>query len=521
MFAMTVAPSHVPATASGLVVPAGAALPGSAAPPLEVESHGFRYAVTGNSLLSPTEVATTLQGGATPAAAIGALKQAYARAGYFLVAVVATVQERQVSVRVVQGRLVEVDGPAELAAYFRRLEGQDTLRNSDVVRQGLLAQAYAATNGERPQISFRPAAEAGGSAMRIGTVPLADSHAVGGGLTVGNLGNRYAGHDLAQVQGQLQHDGVSVQATHSRALTGVDPHSRGAWYAATSATLSVVAPLGWFQLDGGTTRYRLGTAFAPLDPAGTIKVRGGSATQLLYADDARRWTLAEAAHRIDDRETVFDGVYTLRDQRYDVFDVSSQASWHFDGLAHRTASASLSGAVKLGGDGSRGFAAGQGMPTAHFRVYTVHVGLNQALARGYGIQFDASAQGSPDTLPPYEQWVLGGLAALAAYLPGTLVGDCGYLGRVTVQAPQWRIGAARLRPGAFAEYGATRYRYVPADSPAWQSLDDVGASLSLDLPAIDAHAMVAYAKPLGARHVPTELRHRQQAHAFVYLQLDF
>lgn len=520
MFAMTVVPPHVPATASALVAPAMAAAPGAAAAPLEVDSHGLRYVVAGNSLLPPAEIATTLRGGATPDAAIAALRQAYARAGYFLVAVVATVQARQVDVRVVQGRLVEVDGPADLAAYFRRLEDRAALRNSDVVRQGLLAQAYAATNGERPQINFRPAAEAGGSAMQIDTVPLADSHAVGGSLMVGNLGNRYAGHDLAQVQGQFQHDGVGVQATHSRALTGVDPHSRGAWYAATSAVLSVVTPLGWFQLDGGTTRYRLGTAFAPLDPAGAVKVWGGSATQLLYADNARRWTLAEAAHRIDDRETVFDGAYALREQRYRVFDLSSQASWQFDGVAHRAASASLSGAVKLGG-GGRGFDAGQGMPTAHFRIYTAHVGLKQALARGYGIQFDASAQGSPDTLPSYEQWVLGGLDALAAYLPGSLVGDRGYLGRVTVQAPEWRAGVARLRPGAFAEYGAARYRYVPADSPAWQSLDDVGASLSVGLPAIDAHAMVAYAQPLGSRHVPSGLRRRQQAHAFVYVQLDF
>lgn len=505
MFAMTALPAHAPATAEH-------------AAPLVLQSHGYRYTVSGNTLLPETEIRTAMQSASAPEAAIAALRRAYTDKGYFLVAVVAQVQAQEVRVDVTQGRLAHVEGPAELAAYFNDLLGRDTVRNPQVVRRGLLAQADAATNGEQPRISFVPAAEHGASTLRIDTVPLKESRTASGSVTVGNLGNRYAGHDLVQVQGQLQHHGYTVQATHTRALTGIDQDSRGAYYAATGATLAKVTPAGWFQLDGSTTRYRLGVAFAPLDPGGTVKVFGAGATQLLYAADARRWTLAEGLHRIHDRETVFDGAYALRDQRYDVLDLGSQASWRVTGLAGRAASLNLGGGFKLGGlGGSHGFASGPGNPEGRFRIYTARAGVDQALVGGYSAQVELSAQTTPDTLPSYEQWVLGGSNALAAWFPGTLVGDRGYLGRVTLQAPAWSLGPLKLRPSLFAEHGAARY-HADLGGQGWQRLADGGASLGLDVPRLDAHALLAYAHPLGNSHVPPEQRRRQRAHAFFYLQ---
>lgn len=518
MFPMPTIPAQAPPAAPQLTQ-AQAAASGA---PLMVESHGFRYAVNGNTLLGADEVQAALARGATPAQAIAALKQAYAAKGYFLVAVAAAVRNQDVQISVTQGRLAHVEGPQTLVAYFNDLLGREALRTPQVVRRDLLAQAYAATDGEQAKIAFEPAAEAGASTLRIEASPLERSHAASGSLTVGNLGNRYAGHDLAQVQGQLQHHGYALQASHSRALTGLDADSRGAYYAATGLTLSKVTPAGWFQLDGNRTRYRLGAAFAPLDPGGEIRVFGGSATQLLYADETRRWTLTEGLHRVHDRQTVFDGAYVLRDQRYDVFELGSQASWRVSGLAGRMAAISLAGGLKLSGVGApSGFAQGPGMPAEHARIYTARAGLDQDLGGGYSAQVDLSAQTTAHTLPSYEQWVLGGWGALSAWLPGTLVGDRGYLGRLTVQAPAWQLGTLKAKLGVFAEHGTARYRDVPAGSPAWQRLSDAGASVSFDLPRPEAHALLAYAHPFGASHAPYDLRRRQRAHVFVYLQLGF
>lgn len=493
---------------------------GTAGGQINVESHGYHYAVIGNRLLSVAELTAALQSGATPQAAIGALKKAYERKGYFLVALVGQAQDKQVLLQVVQGRLTHIEGPPALARYFTALKGRDTIRNSDIIRQSTLVQAYAATNGQQPQISFQPAPEVGGSTMRISQAPLADNRSVGGSVTVGNFGNRYAGHYVAQAQAYARHDGFTAQVSHSRALTGMDANTRGAYYAATTGNVSVVTPVGTFQVDGSATRYQLGKAFAPLYPAGKVKAFGGSATQLLYADDVHRWSLQEGVHHVRDSETVFGGAYTLRDQKFNVIDVSSDYAWRFGGLFKQLASLSLSGGAKLGSArGDSGFVHATGAPTGHFQVYTASAGITQALAHGYSVQFNLSGQSTPNTLPSYEQWVLGGLNNLTAYLPGTIVGDRGYLGRLSLQGPQWNAGPVQLRPSVFAEYGAARYSFIPANTATWQSLGDIGANLSLSLPMANTSAILAYAKPMGSRHVADTLRRGQQAHLFFYLQI--
>lgn len=489
---------------------------------LDVTSHGYRYLVVGNTLLAPVALRAALEAGDDPKAAISSLKKAYEAHGYFLVALVGQLRGREVWLQVVEGRLTHVEGPGALVAFFDGLKGDSKIQNSDVIRRSTLAQAYAATNGKQPQISFKAAPEVGGSTMHISETPLPNAHAVGGSLTTGNFGNRYAGHYLAQAQAYVQHDGLTLQVNHSRALTGMDENTRGAFYAATGANLSAITPLGTFQLDDNATRYELGEKFARLSPAGTIKRFGASANQLLFADDAHRWSLSEGLHHIRDTGTVFHGAYTLRDQKYFVWNLDSDYSMRFGGLFQQPASLSLSGGIKLGGArGKSGFDHQLGNPVGHFQVYTAGADLTQALPHGYSVQFSLSGQTSPDILPSYQQWVLGGVNNLTAYLPGTIVGDRGYLGRVTVQAPQWDVGPLRLRPNIFAEHGAARYSFITRGSPTWQSLDDVGASLNLSLPVAHTSAILAYAKPLGASHVARALRRGQQAHVFFYLQVAF
>ena len=516
-----------PSTHAALVQPAAqaAAAPvashggAGALPRQEVDSHGYHYIIVGNRLLTDAALAEAVKKGRTPEQAVGQIKHAYEREGYFLVALVGKAEGQRVLLQIVQGRLTHIEGPPHLVAYFKRLKNNDRVRNSDVIRRSILAQAYDATNGQQPQISFKPAPEVGGSVMQISQTPLADSHWAGGSLTTGNFGNRYAGHYLAQAQAWARHDGITVQLSHSRALTGLDENTRGAFYSATTATVSAITPLGTFQLDGGSTRYQLGKAFAPLYPVGKIRTIGLSGNQLLYADSNRRWSLSEGVHRISDVETVFNGSYTLHDQKYLVWDASSDLSWRFGGLFSQAASLSLSGGVKLGTAGAdSGFTKAPGAPTGHFRLYTASAGITQALSSQYSVQFNLSGQASTDTLPSYQQWVLGGVNNLTAYLPGTIVGDRGYLGRLALQGPQWSLGPMKLSANAFTEYGASRYSYIPVAAPMWQALNDVGASVSVALPVAHTSLMLAYAKPVGSRNVSVALRQGQQSHVFFYLQ---
>lgn len=491
-------------------------------PQQTVDSHGYTYVVEGNTLLGRSQLADAIRAGASPKDVLSSLKRAYAARGHFLVGIVARVQSQRVYVQVVEGRLTHIEGPEGMAAFFSRLKDDRHVRSSDVVRQSLLAQTYAATNGQQPQISFKPAPEVGGSTMLIQTHPAEDPRPIGGSLTVGNFGNRYAGHQLAQAQAYVRHNGVTVSANYTRALTGMDPNTRGAYYAASGATVSWVNPWGNYQFDDQYTKYELGKAFAPLYPIGHIHAWGVSGTQFLYADDSTRWTLSEGAHAVRDRETVFKYLYTLRDQRYLVTDVGTDASWRFAGLGGHPASVAIGAKFRWGGARAHsGFQKGLGQPNPHFRIFTANVSYTQAVANDWLATASLSGQSSTATVPSREQWVLGGLNNVGAWLPGTAAGDRGYLARVSVQVPRWSLGPVRMRPAIFAEHGAARYSYLAPKAPVWQGLTDAGVSLNMDVPSAGISALLAYAKPLDNRGIPAKTVNGQRAHLFFYLQVGF
>lgn len=490
--------------------------------PQTVDSHGYHYIVVDNRLLTEADVRTALESAGSPRAALGALKQAYESKGFFLVALVGTEKDKNVTIRVIQGRLTHVEGSKHLAAFFVGLEDDDTLRRSDVVRSSILAQAYAATNGKQPQISFHPAPEVGGSTMQVGESDLQGSHRFGANVSFGNFGNRYAGHYIAQGSLSLQGQGMTLQVSQAHALPGMATDTHGAFYRNDQAKFSAITPVGILGLDASKTQYHLGEAFAPLYPAGRIEVFGATATQLVYADETRRWSFSEGAHRIHDANTVFSGLYSLYDRRFNLFDLGSDFSWRFGGLFKRPAALNLSVGAKLGSaQADWGFTRAKGAPASHFKIYTASAGLTQSLAHGFSMKLDISGQATPYTLPSYEQWVLGGLNNLAAWMPGTIVGDRGYLGRFTVQAPEWRAGPFHITPSVFAEHGAARYSYIAPQAPVWQSLTDAGAGLSLDVPAWHTSATLAWAKPMDSHDVTASTRRGQRSHLFFYLKAGF
>lgn len=525
MFLMPVQtpPYQQAATASqpAEVAPASAATP-AGAPRQEYTSHGYRYIVVGNRLLTRAEVETALAAGDTPQAAIGALKKAYEAKGYFLVALVGKAQDKEVSLQVVQGRLTHIEGPRKAAAYFTDLEGNDKVKNSDVIRRSILLQAYEATNGQQPQVSFKPAPEVGGSSMEITTSKLKDSLPIGANLSFGNFGNRYAGHYIAQGQVTVQHAGFSLQLSQATALPQMAQDTHGASYRNRSLKLTWVTPLGIFGLDGSKTRYHLGKAFEPLNPAGRIETFGITGTQLLYADDARRWSLNEGVHRIHDANTVFQGAFSLYDRRFNLVDLTSDFSWRFAGLGKLPAALSTSGGVHWGAaESGWGFQNQLGAPQSHFMLYTASAGLTQSLPKGYSLKLDVSGQASPDVLPSYQQWVLGGLNNLTAWLPGTVAGDRGYLGRSTAQAPAWDLGPVKLAPNVFVEHGSSRLTFIARGAPKWQRLTDAGAGLSIGVPVAHLSATLAWAKPLDAYNVAPTTRKGQRSRLFFYLNAGF
>jgi len=489
-----------------------------------VKSHGYKYFIVDNHLLKPATVEKVVKAAKKPRAAVDALKNAYQKHGYFLVALVGRERGHRVLLHVVEGKLTHIKGPNQMTRFFSGLKGNKALTHSDVIRHATLAQAYDATNGQQPQIRFKPAPETGGSTMKISQKAMKHYQPVGASFTFGNVGNRYASRYLVQGHVYVKSHGFTLKVHDSYGLTGLSNKTKGAYYNSPGADLSYVTPWGIYKLDYSHTKYQLGNAFAPLYPLGRITRYGINGTQLLHASPRTRWTLHEGFHRLKDTETVFGGAYSLRNQHYNVFKFGSDFSHRFGGLFNHAASFSFGGNIKAGspfGDSSGFPSPAPGNPSSAFTLYEGHASVTQVLPKNFRLKLNTSGQITTDTLPEYQQWVLGGLNNLTAYLPGTIVGDSGYLTRLSAQSPNWHPGPFTISGKAFVEYGAARYSFVPAKSHTWQSATDIGTSLSLSLPITKSSATVAYAHPINTKHLSHTTRHNQSAGVFFYLSQSF
>ncbi|MGC8730959.1 MAG: ShlB/FhaC/HecB family hemolysin secretion/activation protein [Halothiobacillaceae bacterium] len=507
-------------------------LPGYAGEAISVTSGQWHYVLTGNSLLPPQVLRGILAAATDPRLAVQAVSDAYRKAGYFLVAVTAQVETpadaeqasssavRTVTIRVVEGRISQLDAPPAEQPYFAGLQHNPTLTESDVTRAAVQASDFAARNGERLQVGFAPAEQPGGSALRVEATPAPDFKPVNGTLLLGNYGSRYtssyvAGANVAAHPG----GGVELTANYLAGLPNWSRDSRGSQYHLFGVGASVVTPYGTYGINAQKTKYQLGRISYPLNTAGEVQTVGLSGSQLLFANARTQLSLVEGFNHVLNRSTVFGGAYTLTDQRYDYASLGLKYTQGYS-------LAGLGGALIASYTYNRGTKARSGTfllsaaPTAPnplFHYTTLNLSLQQQLPHGYLAQLTLNGQRALDTLPQQQQWVIGGLGNLSAYNSGLAVGDTGYALRASVQAPTRQFGPFSLTPNVFVEHAAAHYQFVPS---AWQRATDIGVGLNLST-RFGTTLTALYAAPIKRQNIPAATAQGLRATVFVILQQSF
>ncbi|HTT78417.1 MAG TPA: hypothetical protein VMF86_01945, partial [Stellaceae bacterium] len=167
------------------------------AEPISLDSHGYHYIVTGNTLLPPEVIEQALRAAATPKDALGAVQRAYHQAGYTLVAITGATHGKTVRVSVFQGTITAVKTPDGLGWFFPGLVGRDDLRADELIEDQVLAGVYAARAGQRVDVNVSPAPNPAGTEIAIAAPPIPGYSPVSGTVTFGNYGNRYtSGYQL-------------------------------------------------------------------------------------------------------------------------------------------------------------------------------------------------------------------------------------------------------------------------------------------------------------------------------------
>ena len=496
-------------------------LPRDAAAPLAVRSHGYAYEVTGNTLLPAALLRRAIEEAADPQAAVGALSALYRGHGYMLAAVRAQVREHQVTVAIVEGQITAVKAKPGLARFYRGAMFDPSVDNNALIRRNLLAEAYATRSGLGLKPSVVPAAQPGGTELVVDTPEQPGFKPVSGSVVLGNYGSRYVG-GLVLGENLAIHPGHGLEFTlgYSHGLPNLQRASAGSRSDTFNAGASIVTPWGFYGLNYGHSGYRLGTAGAPYYPSGSTDTFGATGSQLFYASPALRLSSTEGLTHVAYRSTVLGGLYTLADQNYNYGSVGLQ-------LGSSVAPGGLPGAVNvalnynLGLSGQRGTLVYEyaSAPQAHFHSWGVNANWVQNLPHGWVANLTANGQWGLDMLPANQQWVLGGFGSLAAWNPGVLTGDGGYLLRSVAQAPAFGWHGWQVSLQGFAEQGAVTNHYQAPGAAGWQMLADVGVGVTLSSPWQTQLTLTA-ARPVASKNVSAGVRDSLKP-IYVVLQQPF
>jgi hemolysin activation/secretion protein len=483
------------------------------------KSHGILYRVRGDKFLGAAAITKALDSAGDPKQAVGALYQAYQRAGHFLVAIGGKQDSpQQFTLEIINGKITETDIPDDLHRFYGGIEQRDDITSSDVIRRSALAEAYATREGQKLTAGFGPAAEFGGSKYTLTEAPLPGADRWNMGLSFGNYGNRYSSRwlknaDLAVRPGW----GTEFTAGYSEGIPGLDSDSRGSVYRRTSAGGSIVTPWGIYGASWDKVQYKIGDIAKPLNPYGDITTWRLNGSQLAYADANTRWNLHQTFVHVDNTVTVFNNLFTLTDQQYNYLDLGTGLNRSFDWLGRRT-NVGLDIGLTHGLSNRSGTfnPPAAGAPEPEFKTYSASLSFDHALP--YQLHASASMAGrwSEDTLPSQEQWVLGGFGNLSAYLPSVLVGDSGFLGRALLSSPSWRWEGFQVSSNLFLETGGTQSHYRAPGTPDWQRLSDAGIALNLSH-SLGTNLSLSSAVPVESGNVASTLRHKDRS--YFYLQL--
>lgn len=491
-----------------------------------MQSHSYTYTLTGNTLLPEKVLREVLLQAPSPQVAVSLLRERYLKAGYPLVAVRASVNNKDIRIEIVQGRLTKIAASPIYRWFYWGLKDRDTIQTNEITYRSVLATNYASRNGQRLDLSVAPSSQPGGAELYIKQSPLPGYQALTGNVLFGNYGSRYAGRYVTG--GSLSYNpglGLNFSVSATQGLPSLTAASAKSQYTAGSLTASSVTPFGIYSFTGQWTHYRIGQVAYPLNPDGNIFQWTVSGNQLLYANTRMRVSVSEGFSHVGNSVKVYKDVipggYPLTTQHYGYWFLGTQFSDAFQLFGNP-------GSINGGLTYNQGIAPSSGTlnnsipsyPAGRFHYFVANLSWQQGLPYGMRLSLNAQGQGAFDTLPQQQQWVLGGFGNLSAFYPGILVGDSGYSGRLQLQSPTWTKSGFHVSGNLFAEIGGTQNVYLPPNTPPWQSLSDVGLGLSLQSPWGTSISAIS-AIPIGWNDVSAEIRKADRVDAFFVISQTF
>lgn len=483
------------------LAPAAFPSEGRAAQTLTIE--GRQWLIHG-APLDTDALTRAIDGAPTLADALNGLTAACFIAGYPAARVLYAESGAQVLVWVRPGSISAVQAPEALQPYFDGLAGADPLTAAAFEPRRVLASLHADRAGIYSVPHFVDDGH-GGNVLQLNQDGSPSAHSAS--LELSNRGNRFAGRYFAEAElGAGTRWGDEFTVSWLEGLHDLDNDAVATSYHGPSASWERVTPYGIFgshvsyaSYEYTERRFGLFGGSAAESFKGEMLRPDLSWTFLPLADFDRRWSVVVQADYTDRSTQRAQTGEDVQKEAYPSVEVASSYARNFlIGTHSADAEAALTLRKGLGDQAS-----GAIDSALDYWLMQPTLRLSYAWLPKLETQVNLTAQYSGDRLPQEEQFVLGGVDNLAAYLPGVAIGDTGVLASADLKYTHESDGL-RWWPRAFVEYGAARYVKANAEYADRQEVADAGLELGMRVSRY-VNASLVYAQSFHDRGISDDI----------------
>lgn len=472
---------------------------------IRAEIAGIAFRVVGNRYLAEAQVIELLDNADSPSAAITELTRQYYNAGHLLVGVRYFRVGDTVTVLVKQNTLGGVRGDKHITSHFRGLVGDSDLQLEEFDRARVLADWRAQRTGVEYSVSFEQYDDQQ-VILELSPRPAKEYRASEFELAADNRGSRFLGRYFTEAGLTQRFSGGSELGLGYRtALTDLGEAEQGDDYHQLDLTYQRASRWGVYGIAASQLRYRRSLALSQagdpnllcsllglgcsepsaqaLELEAEVSRLALSGEQVWRSNPARRISFFQQLEYVDSSIETESAGQSLLDEAYASLGLGSRYQWRGVQLGQQAGfSAQL--AVQTGlsdSEGSLETVQGDGVAigkrSADFLLLKPRLAWQLEWPGQWQSQLGFVAQFADDSqLPQQQQWLLGGMDGLSAWLPGVLLGDSGFLLKLAMRR-DWQRGEFRLEAGGFVEYGAAWFEDTASELGDRQSASDIGLRL--------------------------------------------
>ena len=475
--------------------------------------------VIGPDVVSKGTLEGAISGAENLSDVVRRIQGAYYLAGYPAVRVVYALAEPDLYVQVTLGKVTKVEAPDRYLPYFDQLAGADPLTDEQLEPGRTFASLHADRAGQSAVPTYVP--DGDGAILRIEPNDNGPGRS-SMGLGFGNPGNRFVGrHFIDWFAKHSFTTGDELRATGRYGMNGMDREDGARGYGDFSVGWGKVTPWGLLALQGRFTGYQVEAQAIglpdPLKLTGNIGEVELGWSGLLHSSFYSRWGVSA---KVDYTRKILEFASSEDDIQQQEYGSVEAATQYSQVVRPMDLPIELSAGVAVrSGLGDNKTDQGRVQADLGYLLFKPTVGVSVRFGEYATIRTAVIAQITDDTVPEQQQWVMGGVGNIEAYLPGVASGDSGGLARVQWETDSQSLMGIGVVPRLFVEYGFAKFENGTGDEGDKQRLADGGASLAFTRGPFEAS--VSYAESIQEKKIAKDVLHDSDANAFFRVAMKF